>query len=238
MRTTRPSGRSGLGVDFAGGPVIDPTKNVGDQLAAAMKRQDDLRDLQTKLIDAKLETVRESSRLRSEFLRATQKLHQKHDREIHKAEQMRLDAVRGIDVAASKTESERALQAINTLAATNKTDAENLRNALNTTASTMAKQVSDVADALQKQTASSFTELSTRVAALEKFQYEGQGKQAVADPQTARLAAAVEKLTEASAQGAGKGAGIGLVATVVIGGAGFVLTLLTIGSIVFAVLSR
>jgi hypothetical protein len=206
-----------MGNDASGGPTSDPTRNVLELVSAAVLRIDDMADLRARLVAAQLETVSTSARLRSKFLSRTQKLHQRHDREIHKAEQMRLDAVRGIDVAASKTESDRALQAINTLAATNKTDAENLRNALNNTAQTMAKQVSDVADALQKQTASSFTELSTRVAALEKSQYEGQGKQAVSDPQTARLAAAVEKLTEASAAGTGKSTGISMAWVVLLG---------------------
>lgn len=40
--------RPGIGIDARGGGVIDPTKNVLDLVTAAIRRQDDLRDAETK----------------------------------------------------------------------------------------------------------------------------------------------------------------------------------------------
>lgn len=45
----------GLAVDAAGNPVVDPTKNVLDLVAAAIARQDDLRAWLEKVVDAKIE---------------------------------------------------------------------------------------------------------------------------------------------------------------------------------------
>jgi hypothetical protein len=46
------SGAPGIPVDSRGGPTIDPTKNVLDLVAAAIKRQDDLRDMEAKFQSA------------------------------------------------------------------------------------------------------------------------------------------------------------------------------------------
>src|SRR6185312_9446654 len=43
--------RPGIGVDSRGGQVIDPTKNVLDLVEASIKRQDDLRDAETRRIN-------------------------------------------------------------------------------------------------------------------------------------------------------------------------------------------
>ena len=43
--------RPGIGVDSLGGQVIDPTKNVLDLVEASIKRQDDLRDAETRRIN-------------------------------------------------------------------------------------------------------------------------------------------------------------------------------------------
>ena len=72
----------GLGVDYQGNPVVDPTKNVLDLVAAAIKRQDDLREAESR-------HVREIAGLRAEYTA-----------ELRKAETARIDAIRAVDVGA------------------------------------------------------------------------------------------------------------------------------------------
>jgi hypothetical protein len=108
-----PQQRPGLGVDSKGGAVIDPTANVLQLVEAAISRQDDLRDSFEKLVQAKLEHLKDVGNLRAEF-----------SKEIRYLETERVNAVRQVDVSAVKTESERALIAIQTLAAQTATDAQ------------------------------------------------------------------------------------------------------------------
>lgn len=68
--------RPGMGVDREGEPVIDPTKNVLDLVAAAIQRQDDLRDGQKELLLAYIVHVKELSALEfrlTERIRVEQK---------------------------------------------------------------------------------------------------------------------------------------------------------------------
>jgi len=78
---------SGLGVDSSGGPVIDPTENVKEGLAAAVRRLDDL-----------AERDREHNKQIRELERA-------HSKEILTLQMDRIQAVRQIDVGAVQTAS-------------------------------------------------------------------------------------------------------------------------------------
>jgi hypothetical protein len=214
-KVRRPSG-VGLGVDASGNPVIDPTENVISLTEAANKRQDDLREAQDKYTTAEIRHLQQIGALRAE-----------HAREIREMESRRLDAIRQVDVNAVKTEADRALAAIQTLAATTTVNAETLRNALTATAAAIAKQTSD--------TVSQITE---RIAALEKSSYEGSGKARVADPMMAEMVLELKSLRESRSTGAGKSEGISVFWGVLIAAAGLLLTLLSIGAIVFAVLKK
>jgi hypothetical protein len=177
---------TGKGVDASGGPVIDPTQNVKDLSEAANRRQDDLREANDKLHASEIKRLdAEASHLKEIAV-----IREQHAKEIRAAETERLNSIRQVDVTAVRTEADRALAAIQTLAATTATNAENLRNALNATAATIAKSTSD--------TVSQITE---RIAALEKSSYEGVGKQRLADPQMAELLAKVELMRGTSAGG-------------------------------------
>jgi len=46
--------RVGIGVDAEGGPVVDPTSNVLGLVSAAVQRQDDLREAESKFLAAAL----------------------------------------------------------------------------------------------------------------------------------------------------------------------------------------
>lgn len=177
---------TGVGVDAFGGAVVDPTANVIALNDAATKRVDDLRLETDRRVNAELKHLKRVEKLRASYAK-----------EIRELESRRLDAIRQVDVAATKTEADRALAAIQTLAATTATNAENIRNQMTNTAATIAKQTSD--------TVSQITE---RIAALEKSSYEGAGKQAYADPMLAELVAQVKALTTSGAGQAGRGQGV------------------------------
>jgi hypothetical protein len=171
----------------------DPTENVQALSEAANKRQDDLREANNRLTESEIKRVDE----RITHADKMAELRERHFQKMRTAETARLDSIRQVDVTAVRTEADRALAAIQTLAATTATNAENLRNALTTTAATIAKQTAD-----------SFTQVIERIAALEKSSYEGVGKQRLADPQMIDLLAEVKALRESGAGRAGVSQGI------------------------------
>jgi hypothetical protein len=130
-----------------GNHVIDPTANV-------LRRQDDLREADRALYDAKIAHLTDVIRLRAE-----------HDKELHVLESVRLNAVREVDITAVSTAADRAQAAIQALAAVTTTNADNVRNALTATAATIAAQHTATVAAI-----------TDRIAALEKSSYEGKGK--------------------------------------------------------------
>jgi len=164
--------RQGVGIDATGGPVIDPTKNVLDLVDAANRRQDDLREMHNRFLEAEFrrleETVRrveQLSELRAEFAREVSLIHQSHDREIHKMEQDKLAAFRQSDEAARLTEAARTQAAVDLVARSAETAASAIRADLSTTATALANSV-----------AARDVELNNRVSALEKSSYEVAGK--------------------------------------------------------------
>lgn len=138
--------KPGAAADSQGNPVIDPTKNVLDLVAAAIKRQDDLREAADR-------HIREMLHLRTDY-----------QEQLRNAESDRIDAIRAVDVAAVQRAAEVSMQQAATLAAQQLQSAETLRSqvALTATASTVA-----LAAALQP--------IQKDIADLRKSQYEAQG---------------------------------------------------------------
>lgn len=197
-------GRQGAPVDVRGEQAFDPTQNVKDINESANKRQDDLREANNKLteaeirrLDAEIDHAKELSNSREQCAKELAEVREQHARELRSAETSRLDSIRQVDVTAVRTEADRALAAIQTLAATSASNAENIRNNLNATAATIAKTTSD-----------SMSQITERIAALEKSSYEGVGKQRLADPQMIDLLAEVKALRESRANITGVTQGI------------------------------
>lgn len=182
--------QSGVPVDSSGGPTIDPTKNVLDLVEAAVKRIDDILSLSTKRLEEKIDSekshTRELMQLRSE-----------HIKDLREAEAKRIDAIRAVDVNAVTATNERATAQAAVLANQVTTTAETLRNLVATTASATAVQL----DQLTKL-------LTDRIAALEKAQYEGQGKERVTDPILQQLLTEMKATRESMGEGKGKSQGI------------------------------
>jgi hypothetical protein len=194
--------------------VLDPTANVIALLKAAEVHQNDL------LAEHKLYNNEQVAHIKS-----IMDLRAEHSKQIHLLEAARINAVRDTDVAAIRTESERAQQAIQALAAVTASNAETLRTALNQTANTIAAQTSETVNRIVE-----------RIAALEKSSYEGAGKQAVADPMISELVKEVRGLRTVQENTTGKAEGVSNVWLWVFGGIAALGTLLGIGGILVSVI--
>jgi hypothetical protein len=175
------SGGIGLGVDYAGNPVIDPTINVKEGMRAVERRQDDLRDMNTtwmlKWLDRELKHMDDMAILR-----------ESHYASRAESEAKRIDANRQFDMLGVNTAAERQIAVVATLAATTATSATNLAT----------------------QTANTFTAVVDRIAALERTSYEGKGKEAVTDPAMAQLASDVRAVMLTAEARGGKSEGAAL----------------------------
>lgn len=89
----------------------------------------------------------------------------KYIKQIADSESERINALRAVDVAAVATANDRAVKQAEVLAASLVTNAETLRASVAKTADTLAATVKQITD-----------QQNERIAALEKVQYENQGK--------------------------------------------------------------
>jgi hypothetical protein len=202
--TKNSGGAPGKGVDFRGGPVVDPTENVKDLSEAANKRQDDLRGLSDKLTDEKIRRLEESAKYLREIsdIRAAHqetigKLREEYQEKIAKAESGRLDSIRQVD----REEVAKTAVAANTAIAT-------LAKQTTDLATTLQKTVADTAIAAEARNSTQYTETNKRLSALELSSSEGKGKQGVVDPQMDKLTALVETMARNQNIGSGKSEGI------------------------------
>jgi hypothetical protein len=145
--TKRTASSPGPGVDAEGRPVIDPTKNVLDLVAAAIQRQDDLREAESR-------HIREIAGLRAEYAA-----------ELREAESARIDAIRSVDVSAVQQAAEVQATQASTLATQVATSAETLRN-----------QVAAAATAQTIALAAALEPIIKDIADLRRAQYEAQGQ--------------------------------------------------------------
>jgi hypothetical protein len=139
----------GLGVDASGAPVVDPTQNVLDLVAAAIQRQDDLRESESR-------HVMEIARLRSEY-----------QAEIRTLETARINAIRAVDAQAVQQAATVAETRASALAAQVAASAEAMRN-----------QVAAAAQAAQLALTQALGPINEAIADLRRAQYEAQGQKA------------------------------------------------------------
>jgi hypothetical protein len=177
--------RNGLGVDRAGGPVIDPTANVIALVEALAAKTDDLRAADNKFYDAQNAHQKEMADLRA-----------KHAALLRTSDLLVLEKTRAVDVSVGAQSAVQLATAVQTLATTSSRDAETLRSQLTATAQIIAKQ-----------TAESFEGVNVRLAALERSSYEGKGKEAVSDPMLAQLVTEVKALATSGQLGSGASTG-------------------------------
>lgn len=185
-----PKGRSqtqqpGIGVDSSGGSLIDPTENVRELVDQTVSRLDDLRGASEKYLEAQVAHIEHIGNIRADYAKL-----------IRENDQIVLQKVREVDVLGSRTESERAQEAIKALAQAGVETAETLRKMVETQASTLASQLDN-----------KFDESNKRISALEALSAEGKGKQMVSDPAMLLMIEKLDKLgtTMTSTQGVTKG---------------------------------
>jgi hypothetical protein len=144
----------GPGVDARGVPVEDPTRNVLDLVEAGLKRQDDLRG-----VESVLNKERDYHQQEMALLRA------RHAGELRRAETERINAIRAVDVGAVAAAAAVSAQQAQQLAAQVATSAEALRNQVAATATASAVALGAALDPIQKD-----------IADLRRAQYEAQGQ--------------------------------------------------------------
>ena len=125
----QPRSSVGLGVDASGGPVIDPTQNVLDLVSAAIKRQDDLREAESR-------HVREIAGLRAEY-----------QAELRMLETERINAIRAVDAAAVQQASAVAEARATALAGQVSTTADATRIALAAALEPIQRRIEDLSRA-------------------------------------------------------------------------------------------
>lgn len=118
--------RPGEAVDAKGHAVIDPTQNVLDLVTAAIKRQDDLREVESR-------HIRDIAELRA-----------KYDRELRESESARIDAIRAVDVAAVNRAAEVSANQATILASQVATSAEAVRVTLAAALEPIQKDIADL----------------------------------------------------------------------------------------------
>jgi cobalamin biosynthesis Mg chelatase CobN len=159
------SGSSGPSTDAHGDPVIDPTRNVLDLVAAAIKRQDDLREVESEHVREILTLRAEQRQGDVEHLEDMAALRADHDKELREAEAARIDAIRAVDVGAVNRAAEVATTQATTLAAQVATSAETLRTQVAAAASAQTIALAAALEPVQKD-----------IADLRRAQYEAQGQ--------------------------------------------------------------
>lgn len=125
------------------------------------------------------------------------KLHTEFSDKLSIAESKRIDALRAVDVSGVSIANERATAQASVLANQVVASADALRTLVSQTAATMAQQTQNLT-----------TQLTDRLASLEKSQYENKGKSGLVDPMITELTTEVKNLREARATSTGTVNGI------------------------------
>lgn len=124
-------------------------------------------------------------------------MHTEFSDKLSIAESKRIDALRAVDVNSVNVANERAIQQASILAQQVVASADALRTLVSQTATVMAQQTQNLT-----------TQLTDRLASLEKSQYENKGKSGLVDPMITELTTEVKNLREARATSTGTVSGI------------------------------
>jgi hypothetical protein len=205
-------------------PLLDPTINVQNLLAAAILRVNDLAAAEKERINERTaadmlrldqlreaETRRVNESIASEGRRINEQmaLREHYEEELRLAEAKRIDANRAGDAAAVATANERATQQAAVLASQMATMVENTRALVDANAAASSQQLQ-----------SAITAMNERLQNLEKMGWEGAGKEKYSDPALVNLVEQVRLLTSGAATNSGKGMGANALWGYIVGGIG------------------
>lgn len=227
-------GQPGIGVDFVGGQVVDPTKNVAALVEATAAAQGDLRIADNRYYDAVMSGIKEMNLASHFHLAEMAGLRAEYSKEIRDSDLKVSAQTRTVDVQAGNAQQASLATAVQALATGAARDAETLRNAVTTSATALAKQVADAAAATAIQTANSNAAMEKRISDLEKMSNLGAGKSSVADPQMERLTESVALLVKLQEHGGGKTEGVTDSFKLLNGAVLVVVALLSIGSFIYS----
>lgn len=200
---------------------IDPSENVKALNEAASKRQDDLREADRLLNEAKLDCLKKIIELNTTYSEKLAKaesrrvdeqlaLRAEGDEKLRLAEAKRIDAIRAVDVNAVAVANQRSAEQASALASQVAASAEVLRNLVAATANTTNQAVSASTQAL-----------SQRITTLEQASYQSQGKSTLADPAMVQLLEEVRQLRAARSVTTGETGGRSQLVGLIFGAAGF-----------------
>lgn len=185
-------GAPGPGVDRYGSPVVDPTKNVLDLVRAAIERQDNLREAESR-------HIRELASIRAEYdaqLRQQDQdkavLRSGYEEKLRTQESARIDAIRAVDVGAVTRAAEVSATQAATLATQQQASADALRG-----------QVEQARIATADALAQALAPITKSIEDLRAAQYQQQGEKSskVETGSEARDAVVIEQARiEAAAQ--------------------------------------
>lgn len=188
----------------------DPTENVQNLVREVIirmdalreserRREDSLREAERRLAESEIRSVREVMQLRSD-----------HAKELSLAESERINAIRAVDVNAVAIANERANAQAQVLANQVQSSAETLRSLVATTAASQKQQYDQTT-----------SQLSDRLTALEKLQYEGKGLSGTVPPSVVEQ---IQQLQESRYRNEGRsGLSAPLLATLTALGGGLVV---------------
>jgi FtsZ-binding cell division protein ZapB len=186
-----PERRPGIGVDAAGGEVIDPTKNVLDLVKAESKYQDAMRETIKELLEKEIDALKERMSEMSQHTTAYQN-------------------------AQVASETRRIDQLAQTRQEFQNTIRDMLAESVRTTSTLVSTQLVQIQ-----------ATFDTRVSKLEAGAFTQAGKQSVADPATAEMAATLRLLTESKQEKTGQNTGQDKIIAYVLAIAGLVIAAVT-----------
>lgn len=212
-------------IDHNGSVIVDPTENVKALNEAASKRQDDLRIITERLVQAKLDAIaevnkllynhaQEMSRAFADKLESEARVRADYDEKLRAAEAKRIDAIRLVDVNAVSEDRRRTGEQAVALATQVSQSADTVRALVASTKTSTDLSVSQVTQAL-----------SQRITTLEQAGYQQAGKQTFQDPQIQALVTEVRNLSASRNDLAGVNAGRGDVIGWIVAGVSLLILL-------------
>jgi hypothetical protein len=213
MAESRGERRPGIGVDAAGGQVIDPTKNVEDLVKAGEARQAELRASDQRYLDSQLANLEKQQNFARE---ANTRLNN-----------FARESGEKLEAALRAAETTR----VNELAATRKEYEDTIRDML-------AKSVETTSTLVSNQLLQIQATFDKRVSTLEAFQFTQAGRSSVADPALsaalAEMAASIQGLTRSSTKTDTRREGMANVGSWIIGAAIVISSMMALATFIVA----
>ena len=160
-----------LNMENKEGTRFDPTRNVLQLVEAAVKRLDDIQILQMNRLNEKLDA------------------HIEYERQLSKAEKGRINAIRDMDSKAIEVASAQARESAGVLA-----------KQLTTSINGLRELIESVQTSLVSQRNLLVAQLSERISALEKNQYQAQGKNEISKTVLAFVSALIGSIVTIAAK--------------------------------------